>query len=380
MGEWMTSMAVRNMRAVFFLLNFSGGVGEAGDGGDVSLRRHEGSAATAGACPEDDEDLAGMRVGTLQMMQHGVGRRIKQTGRTEPNRKSRQSAAWKASLDAEDPTKQVKRSNIAERQFLATDGADGQTVFHRERSAARNRLQKSVVAAAEYRAGQREPPATDDRDLEEIEQDVEEAINIAVANGEFDNLEGKGKPLKSLLGAGNPYLDPADRIGYGLLQKHGYAPEWIEQQKRIHRDAQHFARSLSEAWAASKFEPTAAFVTQKDRFRQEIAKLNKRVRDYNLNCPASAQMVPFDTVEEVRKAKREAERHHAEAAAQRQRFAAGMTNHSAKRSLLQQVISAGSSARLPASTSSSSVWSRVAGAFRLGSPSLLELQRVGKMP
>ena len=72
-----------------------------------------------------------------------------------------------------------------------------------------------------------------------------------------------------------------------------------------------------------------------DRFRQEIAKLNKRVRDYNLNCPASAQMVPFDTVEEVhgvckhlksstmtaagetfcrqvRKAKREAERHHAE--------------------------------------------------------------------
>ena len=86
-------------------------------------------------------------------------------------------------------------------------------------------------------------------------------------------------------------------------------------------------RSLSEAWAASKFEPTAAFVTQKaresigsdishsqaarlrryemqhdaaqDRFRQEIAKLNKRVRDYNLNCPASAQMVPFDTVEEV---------------------------------------------------------------------------------
>lgn len=327
--------------------------------------RHDGSSATAGACPEGDEDLAGMRVGTLQMMQHGVGRRIKQAGRTDLNRKSRQSAAWKASLDAEDPTKQVKRSNIAERQFLATDGADGQTVFQRERSAARNRLQNSVVAAAEYRAGQREP-ATDDRDLEEIEQDVEEAISIAVANGEFDNLEGEGKPLKSLLGAENPYLDPVDRIGYGLLQKHGYAPEWIEQQKRIHRDAQHFARTLSEAWTASKFEPTAAFVTQKDRFRQEIAKLNKRVRDYNLNCPASAQMVPFDTVEEVRKAKREAERHHAEAAAQRQR-SAGVANHSVKRSLLQQVISAGSSARLPASTSQSSVWSRVAGAFRLGS-------------
>ncbi|CAE7411771.1 Dnajc28 [Symbiodinium pilosum] len=203
---------------------------------------------------------------------------------------------------------QVKRSNIAERQFLAADGADGRTVFQRER----NRLQRSVVAAADYRAGKSES-ATDDRDLEEIERDVEEAIQIAVADGKFDNLEGKGKPLKSLLGAENPYLDPADRIGYGLLQKHGYAPEWIEQQKRIHRDAEHLARTLSEAWRASRFEPTAAFVTQKDRFRREIAHLNKRVRDYNLNCPASAQMVFFEPADEVRKAKRDAEMRHAKA-------------------------------------------------------------------
>ena len=28
-------------------------------------------------------------------------------------------------------------------------------------------------------------------DLEEIEQDVEEQIQIAIANGEFDNLEGQ---------------------------------------------------------------------------------------------------------------------------------------------------------------------------------------------
>lgn len=37
-----------------------------------------------------------------------------------------------------------------------------------------------------------------------------------------------------------------------------------------------------------------------DRFRQNMAALNKRVRDYNLNCPVFAQMLFFDPVEEAR--------------------------------------------------------------------------------
>ena len=36
-----------------------------------------------------------------------------------------------------------------------------------------------------------------------------------------------------------------------------------------------------------------------DRFRQNMAALNKRVRDYNLNCPVFAQMLFFDPVEEA---------------------------------------------------------------------------------
>mmetsp|Transcript_21787 Transcript_21787/g.25704 ORF Transcript_21787/g.25704 Transcript_21787/m.25704 type:complete len:108 (-) Transcript_21787:8-331(-) len=104
----------------------------------------------------------------------------------------------------EDPTKEVRRSNIDERQFLTNDGAEGKTVFERARSASRNRLQRSVVAAAEYRNNQTatssakgQATSMEDRDLEEIEQDVEEQIQIAIANGEFDDLEGKGKPLKT---------------------------------------------------------------------------------------------------------------------------------------------------------------------------------------
>lgn len=36
-----------------------------------------------------------------------------------------------------------------------------------------------------------------------------------------------------------------------------------------------------------------------DKFRRDMALLNKRVRDYNLNCPVSAQMMPFEVQEEA---------------------------------------------------------------------------------
>eukprot|EP00913_Durusdinium_trenchii_P016084 g15118.t1 len=115
--------------------------------------------------------------------------------------------------DNQDQTKEVKRSNVDERQFLTND-ADGKTVFDRAKNASRNRLQRSLVAASEYQNNKENQsdlssakPRMDDRDLEDIEQEVEEQIQIATANGEFDNVEGKGKPLKSLLGGDNPYLD-----------------------------------------------------------------------------------------------------------------------------------------------------------------------------
>jgi len=339
-----------------------------GDDG-YRAQRHESSASAAAACPEDEENLAGMRVGALRMMQHGAGRSIAgaKSSRRRPN--------WVAAANLEDQTQEVRRSNIDERQFLTNDGAEGKTIFERARSASRNRLQRSVVAAAEYRSGREDglkstsgtPISMEDRDLEEIEQDVEEQIQIAIANGEFDNIEGKGKPLKSLLGnADNPYLDQADRIGYGLLQKHGFAPEWIEQQKRIHSDLEHHIRELSASWAASKFEPTHAWVVQKDRFRQNMAALNKRVRDYNLNCPVFAQMLFFDPVEEVRRAKRQAEAQHAAKQAQKA-SAAGVVSGPGQTALLREALFSRSSTRPSGAASQRSMWSRVASAFKFGS-------------
>ncbi|CAE8706216.1 unnamed protein product, partial [Polarella glacialis] len=319
--------------------------GSMADDGSFVAKRHEGSVATAAASPESVEQLADAHFGALRMMQHGAGRAVDQdaerrrrragtgsscssnssnnnSNNNNNNKNNNNNNSSSSRLKAEgavDMSQGVRRSSVEGRQFLNHDGAEGRNAFERARSADRNRLQRSVNAAKDYRAGVQTGSGgshgDNERDLEDIEQDVEDQIQIAIANGELKNLEGTGKPLPRLLGPENPFLDNAERIGFGLLQKHGFAPEWIEKQKGVHRDRARLVRELGDSWAASNCEPTANFVTQKDTFRRELAALNKRVRDYNLNCPSSAQIANFELATEVRRAKHEAEERAESAAA-----------------------------------------------------------------
>merc|ERR1711974_397329 len=161
------------------------------------------------------------------MMQHRGGR-ASDTGGYSLRRAGGHGGATSAAGDRPD------RSTIGDRQFLTHDGVSGRTVAERARNADRSRLERGLTAAREYRNGGNQ--GFGDMDLEEIERDVEDQIQIAVANGEFNNLEGTGKPLTRLLNADNPYLDSSDRLGFAILQKHGFAPEWIEQQKKLNHD------------------------------------------------------------------------------------------------------------------------------------------------
>ena len=63
-----------------------------------------------------------------------------------------------------------------------------------------------------------------------IEKHIDNMITQAMARGEFDNLEGKGKP---------PNLDdyfatPEDvRVGYSILKSSKFVPEELERLKEI---------------------------------------------------------------------------------------------------------------------------------------------------
>jgi hypothetical protein len=63
-----------------------------------------------------------------------------------------------------------------------------------------------------------------------IESSIEKIIQDAIARGEFDNLEGKGKPLDL-----TAYFNtPEDmRMAYSLLKSNKFVPEEVELLKEI---------------------------------------------------------------------------------------------------------------------------------------------------
>ncbi len=63
-----------------------------------------------------------------------------------------------------------------------------------------------------------------------IEKSIEEKIQQAIAAGEFDNLEGAGKPLDL-----NNYFNTAEdvRMGFSVLKSNDFVPEEVEIFKEI---------------------------------------------------------------------------------------------------------------------------------------------------
>lgn len=63
-----------------------------------------------------------------------------------------------------------------------------------------------------------------------IESSIEEMIKQAIARGEFDNLEGQGKPLDL-----DAYFNtPEDlRMAFSMLKSNDFVPEEVEMLKEI---------------------------------------------------------------------------------------------------------------------------------------------------
>ncbi|NPV92313.1 MAG: DUF1992 domain-containing protein [Firmicutes bacterium] len=68
------------------------------------------------------------------------------------------------------------------------------------------------------------------RYMQSTEDLVEEKIRKAMEKGDFDRIEGKGKPIKM---EENPFEDPTLRLPFKMLKDAGFAPYWIELGKDI---------------------------------------------------------------------------------------------------------------------------------------------------
>ncbi|WP_188456323.1 DnaJ family domain-containing protein [Virgibacillus oceani] len=94
-----------------------------------------------------------------------------------------------------------------------------------------------------------------------------EIIRQAEKDGLFDDLPGKGKPLK----LDNNYFNNPDKQIYKTLKDNNILPKWIKLSKEI--DA--MKEKLSDLGDKEK--------------RKRIKDINKKIKEYNYACPPSLQ-------------------------------------------------------------------------------------------
>mmetsp|Transcript_28729 Transcript_28729/g.61230 ORF Transcript_28729/g.61230 Transcript_28729/m.61230 type:complete len:512 (+) Transcript_28729:30-1565(+) len=210
------------------------------------------------------------------------------------------------------PGSPVEKAEIAEkdttplhlRKFLVRDGVVGSNVYEREANARRDQARRGMVAAVEYR-NQRDGFAVtaDPREVmtyERLESAVEERIRESMASGGFDNLEGKGKPLKRLEQDDNTFVPYEDRVAFDLLKKNGFAPDWVEKQKEVREGLQNAKEGLAIVYCnyCRDSKTFTALHNEKKRFKASLKMYNRMLRDHNLICPLWAQQPTLDIAAE----------------------------------------------------------------------------------
>jgi DnaJ family protein C protein 28 len=128
--------------------------------------------------------------------------------------------------------------------------------------------------------------------MDRISRSLDEQIRKAIADGEFDNLPGKGKPLDL---SQNPYEDPSWRMAFNMLRSSGYTLPWIETRQEIEAEFEESQISLARSWSwrCSALEQNLSYAMVEDEwqralrsFKDKIANLNQRIFNYNLAVPS----------------------------------------------------------------------------------------------
>lgn len=159
-----------------------------------------------------------------------------------------------------------------------------------------------------------------DEVIVKLERIAEKRIRDAMEAGEFDNLEGAGKPLPK--DDNNPFV-PADmRVAFKVLQNSGYAPDWMTLAQEIEADIERLR------WAADRhFQTLRAQLKEAGsnpyaikRLRTEVQRLkhahkraaiqhehaiqeiNRKITTFNQTAPiASLLKIPLSLQDEMAK-------------------------------------------------------------------------------
>ena len=142
---------------------------------------------------------------------------------------------------------------------------------------------------------------------------IEDHIRKAFEEGKFNDLPGKGKPLKL---DENPLVDPEWQMAYHVLQSSGYSLPWIETRREILEDLEKARAGLLRTfhWRQAELAGKTPsplieeeWTRAQESFRSQAEDLNKRIFNYNLEIPSSQfALAPIDvekTLDSVSKLK-----------------------------------------------------------------------------
>ena len=124
----------------------------------------------------------------------------------------------------------------------------------------------------------------------QIDRLVEDLITESMANGEFDNLDGAGKPLANSVDY-NPYTDFTTHKINQIMAETGFAPEWIQLQKDIREEKEKLRHEMKKA--RQNLGPAPLTQKSHDTWikycgelkNNEVKTINKMIEKFNLIVP-----------------------------------------------------------------------------------------------
>lgn len=124
-----------------------------------------------------------------------------------------------------------------------------------------------------------------DRSETDIISVVEQRIWRSMEEGQFENLPGKGKPLKLDT---NPHADAAEDTLYRILSKNGCAPEWVELNKEIRTNISEWRVALGKAWTNKCSGDHIKWVESSEALKVQLRDINNKVSG-DLLCKCIAE-------------------------------------------------------------------------------------------
>lgn len=245
--------------------------------------------------------------------------RIEEAYRKVLSHVTEQTGARKSKVaEAEEEEDAFKYKTPQHRHYLSFEGVGLGTPSQREKQYRQFRADRATEQVMEYQRQKLQNQyfahsltvkdvrqSKQQKITQAIERLVEDLIQESMAKGDFDNLSGKGKPLKKFSGCS--YVDPMTHNLNRILIDNGYQPEWILMQKEITDTI----AQLREAILASRkklgnpLSPSAQKRWDRvcEEFQEDIRKLNKRINDFNLIVPLlTRQKVHFNAQKEIARA------------------------------------------------------------------------------